>query len=424
MSNYIWGCARRLADEWAGAGPPAAPPVNPTRDEPTLEQVVAMDHLLRVYDRLRREAGQAPGADGIGYDLMGRAEAAAVLRAKREAILRGRYRPDPVRPVRIPKAYGGYRTLHLPSVADRVLYAAKNDFLVPFWERHFLTRSHGFRPRRSRFTLLANLDHEITTTGRTTVVVDDIRKAFDNVRLADCLTAHRRYLEGERLLAYIHTALRGNDPRRTIGIDQGSPYSPTALNVLLHVHHDLALDAQERGQTHSWARYADNMIYLTTDVSEGRHVRQLVQGLLQATGLTLKGTDDDVITDIQQHPVEVLGLDLRMEDGRVAYAIPDRAWEHLQECLVDCHWSPNPPAAARSAVRGWIEAQGPALVNLTDAILCRIYWTGTRNGFRELDGQDALRRYAQDAFRRWDCLRHTASQQTRMEGHGTGAFTP
>ena len=424
MSNYIWGFSGRPVDPWADGSPPAAPPANPAGAESTVEQVVDMTYLLGVYDRLRREGGPAPGIDGIGYDRMGRAEAAAVLRAKREAVLRGRYRPDPVRPVRIAKASGGYRTLRLPTVPDRVLYAGLNDHLVPYWERFFSPRSHGFRPRRSRFTLLAEMDHEITTTGRTVLVVDDVRKAFDNVRLADCLTAHREHLTGERLLTHIHTALRGHDLRRVTGIDQGNAYSPTALQVLLDNTHDRPLDHQGDGQHPWWFRYADNLIYLTHHVSEGRHVRQLVQGLLQATGLTLKGTDDDVITDIQQHPVEVLGLDLRMEDGRVAYAIPDRAWEQLHEAMLECHWRLNPPAAARSAVRGWLEAQGPTFENLSDAILCRIYRTGTRNGFRELDGQDALRRYAQDAFRRWECLRHTTSQQTRMEGHGTGAFTP
>ena len=423
MSNYIWGFTCRPLDPWTNGGPPAAPPVNPSGREPTLEEVVAMDHLLRVYDRLRRVAGQAPGIDGIGYDRMGRAEAAAVLRAKREAILRGRYRPDPVRPVRIPKGSGGYRTLRLPSVADRVLFAGLNDFMLPFWERVFSSRSHGFRPRRSRFTLLANLDHEITTTGRTAVVVDDVRKAFDRVRLTDCMTAHRRHLTGERLLTFIHTALRGHDLRRVQGIDQGAAYSPTALNVLLHVHHDRLLDAQGTGQLRPWYRYADNLIYLCTDVSEGRHVRRLVQGLLQATGLAMKGTND-VITDIRQCPVEVLGLTLRMGNGRMTYAIPDAAWEHLQEALIECHWRPNPPAAARSAVRGWIEAQGPTLVNLTDAILTRIYRTGTRNGFRELDGHDILRRATQDAHRRWECLRSTASQQTRTEGYEAGASPP
>jgi hypothetical protein len=355
---------------------------------------------------------------------MGRTEAAAVLRAKREAILRGRYRPDPTRPVRIAKPSGGHRTLRLPTIADRVLYAALHDYLVPFWERFFLPRSHGFRPGRSRFTLLGEMDHEITATGRTVLVVDDVRRAFDTVRLVDCLAAHRRHLRDERLLGYIETALRGHDLRRTTGIDQGSPYSPTALNVLLNGSHDLPLDDWDGGQHPRWYRYADNLVYLTHHVTEGRDTRRLVEGHLRTTGMALKGSDDG-ITDINQGPVEVLGLVVRMADDRLVYAIPDAAWDHIQEALVECHWSSNPPEAARSAVRGWLEAQGPALENLTDATLTRLRRTGARNGFRaELPGPDTLREIAREAHRRWAALRNRTRRQTHTTGDGTGTSNP
>jgi RNA-directed DNA polymerase len=421
--NYVWGWDTRSADPWSPPVPSPYPVVNPGGVEPTLEQVVEMNHLLRVYDRLRREAGQAPGVDGIGYDRMGRMEAASVLRPKAKAILAGRWLPDPIRSVRIPKMSGGHRVLRLPTVADRVLFAAINDWLTEFWERRYSRRSHGFRPRHSRYTLLAALDHEITTTGMTTLVVDDVRTAFDTVSLSHCLTAHRQHLRGESLLTYITTALRGNDPRRTTGIDQGNAYSPSALNVLLHGTHDLPLDAQGGGQHPHWFRYADNLIYLTSDAPEGRHVRRTVQGLLRVIGMALKGTND-VIVNLQQNPMDILGLTLRVANGQVAYAIPETAWETLSEGLLECHQATNPPEAARTAIRGWVEAQGPALENLTEATLARLYRTGLRNGFRELDGPDVLARSAGDAYRRWTALRDRVRRQTQTAGSGTGTASP
>jgi hypothetical protein len=52
--------------------------------------------------------------------------------------------------------------------------------------------------------------------------------------IADIMADHARYIQDESLLDLIGVVLRGNDLNKPVGIDQGSPYSPTALNVRLH----------------------------------------------------------------------------------------------------------------------------------------------------------------------------------------------
>src|SRR5437870_2573450 len=92
------------------------------------------------------------------------------------------------------------------------------------------------------------------------LAIDDVKDAFDHVRLGDLMENHRRYLENATLLGLIEVVLRcGSNPNRKEGIEQGNPYSPTALNIYMHCVHDLGFD---RDRIHPpWLRYADNLVY-------------------------------------------------------------------------------------------------------------------------------------------------------------------
>jgi hypothetical protein len=74
------------------------------------------------------------------------------------------------------------------------------------------------------------------------LAVDDVRKAFDNVVIADVVKDHHHYLKDPALPALTAVVLRGGGgAARRVGIDQDTPYSPVALNVRLHHLHDVAL---------------------------------------------------------------------------------------------------------------------------------------------------------------------------------------
>ena len=97
--------------------------------EPALmETVVERLNMQRAYQRVVRNKGAA-GVDGLGVselrDLL--RQHWPTIKAK---LLEGRYCPQPVCQVGIPKAHGGERKLGIPTVLDRLIQQVLNQVLI------------------------------------------------------------------------------------------------------------------------------------------------------------------------------------------------------------------------------------------------------------------------------------------------------
>ena len=113
-----------------------------TKAEPALmEAVVERSNMQRAYQRVVRNKGAA-GVDGLGVselrDLL--RQHWPTIKAK---LLEGRYCPQTVRQVRIPKPNGGERKLGIPTVLDRLIQQALNQVLSPLFEPTFSEHSYG-----------------------------------------------------------------------------------------------------------------------------------------------------------------------------------------------------------------------------------------------------------------------------------------
>src|SRR4029077_9004949 len=106
-----------------------AEPESPASTAHLMEAICDPDNIEAALRAVVRNKG-APGVDGI---TVGRLP--GILKARwpeiEEQLLQGRYQPQPVRRVKIPKPAGGTRNLGIPTVIDRGIQQAVLQRLPP-----------------------------------------------------------------------------------------------------------------------------------------------------------------------------------------------------------------------------------------------------------------------------------------------------
>lgn len=391
---------------------------------PKVEDIADHEFLIDTYYDLKAKAGQAPGPDRVRYDDLGPREVGSVMRDLSKVIKVGEFAPSQGLRRSIPKASGGSRTLTIRSIATRVVAGALHKKAQRFWESIFDVRSFGFRQGLGTWDMLFAMEREISQSGRYVVAVDDVRQAFDNVPIDAVMECHRLHTQDEELLRLIETVLRGFEDRdRVRGIDQGSAYSPTALNVLLH--HKLDTLFSNDASNPPWFRYADNLVYLCHSVSEGHEAIAKAQELLQPIEMSLKGTDGDP-TDLRQagNSVDLLGFHIHWENDQVNHDLSAEAWGDLEIICRESFKTPNPSDSAISAVRGWISYGGPAFEKSEEEPLVRrILEVAADLGFREVP-EPKVRQALQSARDRCRAHRGRINLPRGDEGLTTRTISP
>jgi RNA-directed DNA polymerase len=222
-----------------------------------MEAVVERENMFKALRQVEANKGSA-GVDGISS-----ANLRDCLRQHwpriKEELLEGRYQPQPVRKVEIPKQGGkGMRQLGIPTVMDRLIQQALNQVLQPIFDPDFSESSYGFRPGRSAHQAVLKA-REYVTSGRRWVVDMDLEKFFDRVNHDILMARLVRKIGDKRVLKLIRRYLQagvmvgGAVSPRTEGTPQGGPLSPLLSNILLD---DLDKELEERG--HAFCRYADD----------------------------------------------------------------------------------------------------------------------------------------------------------------------
>ena len=234
-----------------------------------MEEVCERDNLNRAYRRVKSNKG-SPGVDGMTVHDLG----SWLVEHKEELIasLRdGRYEPQPVKGVEIPKPNGGMRQLGIPTVRDRLVQQAILQVLEPLLDPTFSESSYGFRPKRNAHQALRQAS-EYVRQGRGIVVDIDLAKFFDRVNHDILMSRLVRHVGDKRLLRIIRRFLEvgmmcnGVCVARREGTPQGGPLSPLLANLLLD---DLDKELEKRG--HTFCRYADDCnIYVQTKVAGER----------------------------------------------------------------------------------------------------------------------------------------------------------
>ena len=257
-----------------------------------LQAALTRENLQRAFKRVRANKGAA-GVDGLDIDQTAR-ELVQTWPAIRQQILRGTYRPSPVRRVAIPKPDGGERELGIPTVTDRLIQQALLQVLQPILDPTFSEHSYGFRPgRRAHDAVLAAQSY--VQSGRRIVVDVDLEKFFDRVN-HDILIDRLQKRIGDagviRLIrAYLNSGIMqdGVVVERHQGTPQGGPLSPLLANVMLD---EVDKELERRG--HRFARYADDCNVYVRSRRAGERVMALLRRLYARLRLTVNETKSAV----------------------------------------------------------------------------------------------------------------------------------
>lgn len=247
------------------------------------EAVFSRGNMQTALKRVESNKGAA-GMDGMEVS-----ELRGYLRTHwlevREALESGRYQPNPVRRVEIPKADGGVRLLGIPTVLDRLIQQAIAQVLTPMFETAFSSHSYGFRPGRSAQQAVQQAQVYIAE-GNDWVVDIDLEKFFDRVNHDMLMARVARVVKDKRVLKLIRAYLNSGVMVKGVvleteeGTPQGGPLSPLLSNIMLN---DLDRELEKRG--HKFVRYADDCnIYVRTQ----RAGERVLEGVKQYLERKLK----------------------------------------------------------------------------------------------------------------------------------------
>ena len=239
--------------------------------EGLLEKILDRNNLNNAFKKVKSNKG-AGGVDGMGVD-----ELLPYLKDNKDSLIQsirdGKYRPNPVRRVEIPKQEKGkVRKLGIPTVVDRVIQQAVTQVLTPIFEKQFSDNSYGFRPKRSAHDAMRKC-LENADCGYMYVVDIDLEKYFDTVNQSKLIEVLSRTIKDGRVISLIHKFLRaGVIERHTfketgVGVPQGGPLSPLLSNIMLN---ELDEELEKRG--HKFVRYADDMMIFCKSKKSGARI--------------------------------------------------------------------------------------------------------------------------------------------------------
>lgn len=315
-----------------------------------LAQCCAEGALADAWARVHENAG-CPGVDGVSVEAF-HEQALSRLAELRCAVQEGRYRPQPLLGVTIPKPSGGQRLLAIPTVIDRVLQTAVAQLLTRLLDPDFDDASFAYRSGRSVRQAIARII-ACRDQGLCWVVDADIERYFDSVDHATLLAMLRRRLPDASLTAMLAQWLaaplvvEGELRARRLGVPQGAPISPLLSNLYLDV-----LDSALADANYTEVRYADDFLVLCRTREEAEAAMARTREVLARLHLRLN-EEKSRVTHFQAG-FRFLGV--RFEGQRVSAVDPGAA-----------AWVLPAVAPARSAMQVSAPAEPEEVGTATDA---------------------------------------------------------
>ena len=350
-----------------------------------LDLILRKDNLNKAYKRVKANRGKG-GIDGMQVD-----ELLPYLRENQKTLIQeikgGKYKPNPVRRVEIPKeTKGEFRKLGVPTVVDRVIQQAITQELTPIYEEQFSENNFGFRPKRGQHDALKQCQENVNE-GYVYVVDMDLEKFFDTVCQSKLVEVLSRTIKDGRVISLIHKYLNagamenGMFERTETGMPQGGPLSPLLSNVMLN---ELDRELERRG--HRFVRYADDcMIFCKSKKSAERTLDNIVPFIEGKLFLKVNRKKTKVA---HISKVKYLGYSFYRYKGKCRFRVHPKSVEKMKNKIRKLTDRNNGMGNAKrekkyqNYVRGWVEyfnlADMKELLKRTDEWARRriraVYW--------------------------------------------------
>ncbi len=299
-----------------------------------IEQILSRRNMLQAMRKVQKNHGSA------GVDHMPITKLSELMSIDKEVmttkVRSGKYLPQPILGVEIPKGNGKVRLLGIPTVTDRLLQQAVLQIMMARFEFEFSDSSFGFRPNKNLHQAVLKAQGYIND-GFQHIVDIDLKTFFDEVDHSYLLQLLYRKVKCPETLRLIRKWLRvpiqinGKLVKRRKGVPQGSPLSPLLSNIMLH-----ELDRELERQGLRFIRYADDFSIYTKSKATARKIGNATYEFLRNK---LKLSINREKSGIRR-PVHFTCLGfgfvptyVKGERGKYQLVVSEKSWKKLKQKL-------------------------------------------------------------------------------------------
>jgi len=219
--------------------------------------------VLDAYKEVKT-GGKATGIDGVSFDDFSKDLKGNLYRLWNR-LTSGSYYPAAVREKQIPKKSGGFRSLGIPTIADRIAQQVVKKYLEPKVDPTFHKDSYGYRKGKSAHQAIETARLRCGQQYSPWVIDIDVSRFFDTVNHELMQKAVAYYTKEKWILMYIERWMKakmiredGSEQERETGTPQGGVISPLLANIYLHFTFDKWM---EREFPHiQFERYCDDIV--------------------------------------------------------------------------------------------------------------------------------------------------------------------
>jgi len=271
-----------------------------------MDKVYALANLRAAFKRVKANGGAA-GVDHQTVEMYERRLEENLERLS-QALKDGKYRPQAVRRVWIPKPGSREkRPLGIPTVQDRVVQAALLHVLEPIFERDFAVQSYGFRPNRGCKDALRRV-WELLEAGHTWAVDADLQNYFGTIPWGPMVRRVEEKVSDGRVIEILQQYLKQEvmDGMQSWTPEEGTPQGAIVSPLLSNIYLD-PLDQAMAQAGYEMVRYADDFVILCRSEAEAVAALEKVRAWTVQAGLTLHPVKTGIVNADEKGGFDFLG---------------------------------------------------------------------------------------------------------------------